>query len=251
MSGLPALNAPQRTSSVENFYGRDWVAQVKLDGIRLAILFGRDGRPNTAYTMGKAGKQHRLDVRGLELPELPPMTVLDGELACSSLQAAQKALVAADLSGWVPFDICLDPAGIATGGIAERVAALGSRGFSPLVVGSVRSTWAKAQRAGAEGVIIRRRGGLYGATCFKYKPPRTVNVISHKGSLFVLRDGRPICVGSTDRRDVMLKIVVAVEGVTERGRLRAQHFGTLAPADADVSATQIERWVRDGRAGVR
>ena len=129
------------------------------------------------------------------------------------------------------------------GDALDRLAVLTVRGFEPLEAGPVHVIWERTIFDGGEGFVIKSAEGSYSAPTFKIKPQREFVAIAHRGHLHVLGpDGRPKAVGRCPETARGL-VLVACEGATPHGKVRAPRIISPAPAGANASATQLERLV--------
>lgn len=176
---LPALLKPQLATLVEQPpAGEEWLHEIKFDGYRLlarvrageARLFTRTGLDWTAKFASIARAVARLPVRA---------AWLDGEVVAAdeggrhSFQALQRALKegTGDFAYYI-FDLLhLDGHDLAGRPLEERKRVLarllpraaGPLRFSDHVDGAGASTFAEACRMKLEGIVSKRRDGLYHA----------------------------------------------------------------------------------------
>lgn len=237
-----SLNHPKRADSISPFLGPEWLAQRKLDGVRLAVLWDGAGFAGTALSKGGI---ELAPPRGL--PPMPPGTVVDGELIGStwedSLASVRRLLNDGEVpaSLWRPFDL---GGPTAPHSLPERLDYLREFGLDPEPAGPVNEVWTEALDKGWEGVVVRRKEAGYLAPAFKVKPERTFNALAHLGFLHVIEgDGYPRAVGRCSA-ELSGRVRVECEGVTRHGRVRAPRVLGPVPDTATVSAAQLERLAR-------
>lgn len=224
------LNMPRSAPNISSFLGDDWAAQLKRDGVRLAVVYGPTGR----YGLTKGGIQTWAPA---DLPDMPVGTIVDGELVGDGTWEGAQAALRLGYGAWQSFDLS-SPAPF-----AERLARLHEAGFQPLEAGPVSVMWDRAMYDGMEGVVIRSVAGGYSAPAFKVKAPRAVVCRAHKGFLFFLREGKPSAVARSNTSLTGL-VQVECEGITTHGNLRAARvIGPAAPgADWSVDQLREKKW---------
>lgn len=233
------LSHPVTHGQIVDFCRPEFVGQPKMDGARLAIVFGDDCQPSHALT------KNEIEVRApaLDLPRMAPGTVIDGELLGEgSWQSAQSQMRELFLGGrvacsWVAFDIIVDPLGVTEEpGFEHRVDFLGLRGFPVLPIGPVDEMWERVTEAGGEGLVVRRRDAEPGDEAWKIKAPQQLNVLVMRGKGMVLRGNTPHVVCSLPQPDGIYR--VACEGLASTGKLRAARV--IGPAvGQNVSYEQL------------
>lgn len=243
---IPRLNHPTAAEGISPFLSDDWIAQRKLDGVRLAVVWD-DAYGHPAYSISRGGVM-MAPPRGL--PSLPPGSVVDGEIVGESWEDSLAALrVLLDgkdefLGQWRPFDYA---AGVGGGPCAsdflDRLDDLRSFGLDPVPHWNVHQGWEQALVHGWEGVVVRPRRGGYLSPAFKIKPSREFNAIAHRGYLHLIEpNGFPRAVGRCP--DYLTgKVRVVCEGATRHGRARAPRVTGPVAEGATVSVSQLERLV--------
>lgn len=234
------LTHPVSSPQIVDFCRPEYLGQVKMDGTRLAVVFGDDCQPEYALTKNEI----KVRVPELGLPRMAPGTVIDGELlGTGTWQSAQSALRLAFLGesvpcSWAAFDIILDPLGVTEEpGFIHRVKFLQDRGFPVVPTGEVEDMWSLVTERGAEGVVVRHRYAQPGHPLWKIKAPQVINVIVLRGKgMLIKASGQPAVVCSLAQPDGLYQ--VACEGVSSTGKLRAARV--LGPAMGEnVSYAQL------------
>lgn len=239
------LPHPKTHEQILDFCKPDFVAQLKVDGVRLALVYGEDCVPEFAVTKG--GQQVAVPASVHDLPKMPPGSVLDGELVgagnWSSAQSSLRDLFLGRPAGdaaWVCFAYLADVLQV-TEGFTEGIAWLEERGFPVLRPGPVAEVWEEARRLELEGVVVRVKDADPAESAgWKVKFPQELNVVVHRGKALLLRNtGQPVVVASMPRQaDGLYR--VSCEGVATTGRLRAARV--VGPAlGQDVSYRQLDR----------
>lgn len=236
---MTVLSHPVTYPEVLDFCRPEFLAQAKVDGTRLALVFGDQCQPEYALT------RNELKVRppAITLPSMAPGTVIDGELVgTGTWESAQGSLRRAFLGesvacSWMAFDIIEDPLGVTEEpGFEHRVAFLQQRGFPVVPTGEVEEMWQKVTELGLEGVVVRHRLGEPWGPSWKIKGPQQLNLVVMRGKGMVMRNGAPIVVCSLPQPDGVYR--VACEGVTATGKLRAARV--IGPAMGEnVSYEQL------------
>lgn len=236
------LTHPQAHAQILDFCKPGFLGQIKMDGVRLALVFGDDCQPE--YALTKAEMMVRAP--RLNLPAMAPGTVLDGELlGKGSWQSAQSGLRELFLGNrvacsWVAFDIIVDPLGVTEEpGFVHRVRFLERRGIPVLPTGEVEGMWGKVTEFGGEGVVVRRWDSEPDGPSWKVKTPQQMNVMVMQGKgMVVRRNGQPHVVCSLPQPDGMYR--VSCEGRTTSDKLRAARV--IGPAlGTDISFDQLLR----------
>lgn len=241
----PRLNHPLTADGISPFLTDDWIAQRKLDGVRLAVVWDAYGHP--AHSISKGGVM-MAPPRGL--PSLPPGSVVDGEIVGESWEDSLAALrVLLDgkdefLGQWRPFDLAAGPDGTpCEDSFLARLVTLEDYGLNPVPSWSVPRGWEQALVHGWEGVVVRSRRGGYLSPAFKVKPSREFNAIAHRGYLHLLEpSGFPRAVGRCSD-SLTGKVRVVCEGATRHGKVRAPRVTGPVTEGATVSVSQLERLV--------
>lgn len=241
----PRLNHPLTADGISPFLTDDWIAQRKLDGVRLAVVWDAYGHP--AHSISKGGVM-MAPPRGL--PSLPPGSVVDGEIVGESWEDSLAALrVLLDgkdefLGQWRPFDLAAGPDGApCEDPFLTRLVMLEDYGLSPAPSWNVPRGWEQALVHGWEGVVVRPRRGGYLSPAFKIKPSREFNAIAHRGYLHLIEpNGFPRAVGRCSD-SLTGKVRVVCEGATRHGKVRAPRVTGPVAEGATVSVSQLERLV--------
>jgi hypothetical protein len=217
---------PQRAPSISAFLGPQWLAQEKLDGVRMAVVYGPDG----LYGVTKGGITTWAPVG---LPDMPEGTVVDGELVGDGTWEGALSALRLGHGDWVPFDLS------SSAPFPERLRTLREAGFEPIEAGPVSTTWERAMYDGREGIVIRSVVGGYHSPAFKVKNPRIVTCYAHNGFLFLLFGGKPKAVARS-KTGLTGRVRVECEGATSHGNLRAARvLGPAAPG-ASFGADQLK-----------
>lgn len=216
------LPHPKTHETLLDFARPQFLGQVKMDGTRLALVYGEECEPE--YGVTKNGmKVPAPIVEGL--PRMHPGTVVDGELlGQGTWQSAQSELRRAFLGervacSWVAFDLLMDPLNVA-GGFRDRVEYLDERGFPIVPTGGVQEMWDLAIQEKQEGVVVRAVDALPLDPSWKIKRKLELNVVCIEGrGMLIKKTGQPHVVCSLPVGDGMYR--VACEGVTSSNKLRA------------------------------
>lgn len=220
------LNMPQRAPSISPYLGNQWLAQEKLDGVRLAAVYGPDG----LYGVTKSGITTWAPTG---LPDMPEGTVVDGELVGDGTWEGALSALRLGHGDWVPFDLS------SSSPFPERLRTLREAGFEPIEAGPVSTTWDRAIYDAREGIVVRSVAGGYHSPAFKVKVPKLITCRAHAGFLFLLFADKPKAVARC-KTDVTGLVRVECEGVTVHGNLRAARvLGPAAPG-ADFGADQLK-----------
>lgn len=242
---IPRLNHPTTAEDISPFLNDDWIAQRKLDGVRLAVVW--DGYGHPGYSISKGGIK-MAPPRGL--PEMPPGSVVDGEIVGDtwedSLAALRTLLDARDEFGmqWRPFDLARGEGGVpCEDDFPIRLMTLRDSGLDPVPSGGVYREWERVLTLGWEGLVVRPRKGGYFSAAFKIKPTREFNAIAHHGYLHLIEpNGFPRAVGRCSD-SLTGKVRVVCEGATRHGKVRAPRVTGPVAEGATVSVSQLERLV--------
>lgn len=224
------LPHPVTRASITDFLNDNWSAQIKYDGVRLAVVYGEDG----IYGLTKNGKE---TFAPSDLPEMPVGTVVDGELlGDNSWQSAQAALSNRDsAAAWVAFDLLNSNLPF-----PERYLQLKENNFKVLDIAPVYEAWETAKEEGKEGIVVRPR---IGPEIYKIKFRNELDVILHRGKLFVLKGKTPHLVGSMPRQ-ANGKYRVSCEGRTSKDKIRAPRI--IGPALSQTCSFEQLNRIRRG-----
>lgn len=225
------LNHPTRAPSISPYLGSSWLAQPKLDGVRLAVVYGPDGR----YGLTKGGIETWAPAG---LPDMPQGTVVDGELIGDGTWESALAALRTGQGDWVPFDLS------SSAPFPDRLRTLIAAGFEPAEAGPVETMWERALYDGLEGIVIRSATGGYHSPAFKVKVPNIVTCRAHRGFLFLLFGDKPKAVAHCTSELTGL-VQVECEGATVHGNLRAARVVGPAAPGASFSAEQLRRFRGD------
>lgn len=222
------LNVSTKAASISPYLGSGWLAQSKLDGVRLAVVWAADG----PYGLTRGG--HRAPAPA-GLPDMPVGTLVDGELVGTGTWESALSSLRTGGGSWVPFDLSSDQS------FPARLHTLVEAGFDPLPAAPVHLAWERAAADGAEGIVIRSVAGGYSSAAFKVKFPHVYTCLAHKGFLFVVDENRRPKAVARYAGPLTGRVRVECEGITANGNLRAARVIGPAPVAADVGAHQLRR----------
>jgi hypothetical protein len=232
LPGLSRLAHPELVHDVSPYDNEHWLAQIRLDGVRMAVVWGEDGTSYPSHAVTKGG---RMVLPPDGLPKLDQGTVIDGELVLhDDLKLSLSLLNSGRYSreSWRPFDLaCNGRWGVSSLDFADRLTLLQDAGLDPLEAGRPGGMWNRAMERGHEGIVVRPTVGGYLDACYKIKPKIIVTCIALKGKLLMLSDdGRAVAVGTaaTNVEDGLYE--VQIEGAYASNRLRAPRI--VGPAAA-------------------
>lgn len=230
MKTLVELPHPVTRVSISDFLNDSWFAQLKYDGVRLAVVYDEDG----THGLTKNGKE---TFAPAGLPDMPIGTVVDGELlGDDSWESAQAALANQDTAAeWVAFDLLTSDLSF-----PERYLQLKESGFKTLEVTGVYEAWENAKVENKEGIVVRPRNG---PEIFKIKFRNELDAILHRGKLFVMNGSRPHLIGSMPRQTDG-RYRVSCEGRTSRDRVRAPRI--VGPALSQTCSYEQLNRIRRG-----